>query len=72
MVFTACQFGDEFCCRDNVVCYVEERHWFMCGWLVHSCDGQKLTEVDALLHEGTIPESASRLTTADVAISVGH
>eukprot|EP00971_Amphidinium_carterae_P308201 6124921-Amphidinium_carterae.1 len=31
-----------------------------------------LTEVDALLHEGTIPESGSRLTTADVAISVGH
>eukprot|EP00971_Amphidinium_carterae_P288172 5721134-Amphidinium_carterae.1 len=32
----------------------------------------QLTKADALLHEGTIPESASRLTTGDVAINVGH
>eukprot|EP00971_Amphidinium_carterae_P311450 6190255-Amphidinium_carterae.1 len=26
----------------------------------------------ALLHEGTIPESASRLTSADITIVIGH
>eukprot|EP00971_Amphidinium_carterae_P194849 3866289-Amphidinium_carterae.1 len=31
-----------------------------------------LTKVDALFHEGTIPESASRLTTAAITINVGH
>eukprot|EP00971_Amphidinium_carterae_P104245 2064524-Amphidinium_carterae.1 len=33
---------------------------------------KRFTKADALLHEGTIPESASRLTTADVMINVGH
>eukprot|EP00971_Amphidinium_carterae_P038738 761689-Amphidinium_carterae.1 len=30
IAFTTCQFGDELYCRDNVVCYVDERHWLMC------------------------------------------
>eukprot|EP00971_Amphidinium_carterae_P260544 5169208-Amphidinium_carterae.1 len=30
------------------------------------------TEAEALFHEGTIPESASRLTMADITISFGH
>eukprot|EP00971_Amphidinium_carterae_P247812 4920719-Amphidinium_carterae.1 len=30
------------------------------------------TKAEALLHEGTIPESASRLTMADIIISLGH
>eukprot|EP00971_Amphidinium_carterae_P246433 4894638-Amphidinium_carterae.1 len=31
-----------------------------------------LTKANALLLEGTLPESASRLTMADIAISLGH
>eukprot|EP00971_Amphidinium_carterae_P082127 1624511-Amphidinium_carterae.1 len=30
------------------------------------------TKAEALLHEGAIPESASRLTMADITISLGH
>eukprot|EP00971_Amphidinium_carterae_P040854 802178-Amphidinium_carterae.1 len=33
---------------------------------------ETVTKADGLLHEGTVPESASRLTTADVTINVGH
>eukprot|EP00971_Amphidinium_carterae_P190490 3780486-Amphidinium_carterae.1 len=30
------------------------------------------TKAEALLHEGTIPKSASKLTMADITISLGH
>eukprot|EP00971_Amphidinium_carterae_P306418 6089263-Amphidinium_carterae.1 len=30
------------------------------------------TKAEALLHEGTVPKSASRLTMADITISLGH
>eukprot|EP00971_Amphidinium_carterae_P213569 4238405-Amphidinium_carterae.1 len=33
---------------------------------------QKCVIADALFHEGTIPESASRLTAADIKINIGH
>eukprot|EP00971_Amphidinium_carterae_P312112 6204002-Amphidinium_carterae.1 len=34
------------------------------------CSG--LAKVDATLHEGTIPESASRMSMAEVVLSFGH
>eukprot|EP00971_Amphidinium_carterae_P074989 1481908-Amphidinium_carterae.1 len=36
------------------------------------CSAHLVTKAEALLHEGTIPESASRLTTADITINFGH
>eukprot|EP00971_Amphidinium_carterae_P172191 3413976-Amphidinium_carterae.1 len=32
----------------------------------------KKTEVDGMLHEGTIPDAASRMTMSDIIMSLGH
>eukprot|EP00971_Amphidinium_carterae_P069475 1374817-Amphidinium_carterae.2 len=32
----------------------------------------RITKADAMLHKGTIPESASRMTAAELIVSFGH
>eukprot|EP00971_Amphidinium_carterae_P106931 2117861-Amphidinium_carterae.1 len=43
-----------------------------CGHAQRRCAFALTTEAEGLLHEGTIPESASRLTMAEITMSFGH
>eukprot|EP00971_Amphidinium_carterae_P246632 4898550-Amphidinium_carterae.1 len=54
------ELGSKFCVH----------HW--AGYAQRQCAFAYPTKAEALLHEGTVPESASRLTAVDITISFGH